>query len=260
MCFSVLVIPGGCIRARWPRRNPDCRDSQDASAPRGYAGNETRRALVRCTWAGGISNSETWSENPFPSAFTSASFIVHRRKKSCRLRFAPTSAIRDFSAGVSASVDQRVQVAAGAARFHVHAQPSPFGQRDQPVATAVADVETDRCGFPAHSRPRLSVLPFLEGQLTIGAGQPPAEKSPATRPGTGRTRAGAASRRNFLQRACSSRIQPAEGGPFAHRAAAKDQRGRRWRPRRCRRGATSRLPMRAGSAAFFRQVSRYCHD
>ena len=70
----------------------------------GRCGNRNSQSLCPLHMAGGISSSEMWSENPFPSAFISASFMVHRRKKSCRLRFAPTSAIRDFSAGVSASV------------------------------------------------------------------------------------------------------------------------------------------------------------
>ena len=74
--------------------------------------------------------------------------------------------------------DEYVQVAASAARFHVHAQPALPGQCDQPMSTAVTDAETDGGRLPAHDRRRLPMLPFLERQFPVRASQPLAEDHP----------------------------------------------------------------------------------
>ena len=66
-------------------------------------GNRNSQSLCPLHIDAGISNSEMCSEKPLPSAFIRASFIVHRRKKSCRFRFASAPASRDCSSEVSAS-------------------------------------------------------------------------------------------------------------------------------------------------------------
>ena len=82
--------------------------------------------------------------------------------------------------------DKHIQVAASASRFHVHAQPAAPGQRDQPMATAVTDAETDGSRLPAHDRRRLPVFPFLELQLLVRASQPLAEDRPKRAPAQGK--------------------------------------------------------------------------
>ena len=169
----------------------------------GMCGNRNSPSLCPLHKGGGISSSEMWSENPLPSAFISASFIVHIRKKSCRLRFASTPANRDFSSAVSAS--------------------SISMSRSRRVS---------RCSTSTPSRPRAAsaISPWRPLWLTlklIDAGLPPAwaagfpcspssNASPplaqASRPQRIARRAArhkansrrGGSTRNFLQRACSS--------------------------------------------------------
>ena len=82
--------------------------------------------------------------------------------------------------------DEYVQVAAGASRFHVHAQPAVAGQRDQPMASAVTDVETYRSRLPTHDCRRLPMFPFIERQLLVRASQPLAEDHPKRGPAQGK--------------------------------------------------------------------------
>ena len=215
----------------------------------GMCGNRNSPSLCPLHRGGGISSSETWSENPFPSAFISASFIVHMRKKSCRLRFASTSANRDFSSAVSASS----------------------------ISTSRSR-RASRCSTstPSLPRPASAISPWRPLWLTlklIDAGLPPAWAAgfPCSPSSNANSPLAQASRRQRITRSAARhransrrgrfqaefpppglffRAQPMECGPFHIGAAARDRHGRRSRPRRCKRGATSGLPMRAFSRVF----------
>ena len=169
----------------------------------GMCGNRNSPSLCPLHRGGGISSSETWSENPFPSAFISASFIVHMRKKSCRLRFASTSANRDFSSAVSASsISTSRSRRASRCSTSTPSLPRPASAISpwRPLWLTLKLIDAD---FPSN---RASGFPCCPSS---NASSPLAQASRRQRIARNAARHKAnsrrgGSRRNFLQRACST--------------------------------------------------------
>ena len=86
-----------------------------------------------------------------------------------------------FGRAVDAAADT-VEVPARGAFLQVHSQPVVFGEPDQAVRPAVAQVEADRRGRPVHLREGLAVLEVTEGEIVVRAPEPLAQVDPQRRP------------------------------------------------------------------------------
>ena len=113
---------------------------------------------------------DTSRDKPAPSALSSASLMLHSRRKP-RVRSVGDRAEIPAFLRSKHGVYEQFQVAGSGQFLHVHAQPSPAGEGNQPVASAVAHVEADFSRRAAHQRERLAELPGHDGEFVVLASQ-----------------------------------------------------------------------------------------
>ena len=113
----------------------------------GTWGNLKVAVLAPRRMASGTSKVATSRDRPVPTALTRASLTVHNLKK-IRLRWLPArGAISPVRWG-KRSLNQYFQIAAGDAFLQIHPQSSLGGEGDEPMFSAVTDVEANGGGNP----------------------------------------------------------------------------------------------------------------